>query len=74
MLKCPPADWRSVPVIAAYNNALLQDLAPKHEGMIKFIDTRFIIGPLWDSAKDWSHYVGKVFAAQGQFLLYKMFQ
>jgi hypothetical protein len=50
---CPPADWRSPPVIDGYNRILKR--VSKNFG-VEFIDTNAIIGPVWDSAPDWCHY------------------
>ena len=52
---CPPKDWRSPPVIDGYN-AILKYLC-KERG-ISFIDTTFLIGPVWDWTFDWYHFDG----------------
>ena len=50
---CPPLDWRSPPIVDGYN-AILRNLT---SGMgVPYIDTNFIIGPMWDSAGDFCHY------------------
>jgi len=66
---CPPQDWRSPPVVDAYNNVLRNKLA-KGSSRLMFVDTTFIIGPMWDSAKDWCHYVGKVGKAEAKYFLH----
>ena len=49
---CPPLDWRSPPVIDAYNIVIRKVC---QEMGIPFLDTSHIGGPMWDSAPDWSH-------------------
>jgi len=50
---CPPQDWRSPPVIDAYNDILV-DLTTSRK--VPFIDTNFIVGPMWDISADLCHY------------------
>jgi hypothetical protein len=50
---CPPTDWRSPRVIDMYNEILSQVCG---EHGVPFIDTNFLIGPIWDSPVDWSHF------------------
>jgi hypothetical protein len=54
---CPPTDWRSPVVVDGYN-AILRRLAKSFH--ITYIDSNFIVGPMWDSAPDWSHYRNEV--------------
>jgi hypothetical protein len=54
---CPPTDWRSPMVIDGYN-AILKRLAAEFH--LPFIDSTFIVGPLWDSAPDWCYYQNNV--------------
>eukprot|EP01032_Pedospumella_encystans_P023640 gene23640-26755_t len=68
---CPPADFRSPPVIDMYNT-VLHTLAK--ELNVEFIDLTHIIGPKWDGALDWSHPVGKVATAEIEWILYKAFR
>jgi hypothetical protein len=50
---CPnPKDWRSPSVIDGYNY-IISYLAKKYNA--PYIDTNFIIGPMWDSAPDYCH-------------------
>lgn len=53
---CPPTDWRSPPVIDAYNY-LVQNLIllPSNKNNTFFLDTEFISNPMWDIAYDWCH-------------------
>ena len=56
---CPPHDAKSPPVIDAYN-AISKQLCDKENHDVIFIDTNSaVIGPVWDRAADWCHYVGK---------------
>lgn len=50
---CPPADFRLPSVIDGYN-MVIKELSDEHG--IKYLDTDFIMGAMWDSAKDWCHY------------------
>ena len=59
-LACPPAEWRTPPLIGAYNAELE---AAARAAQIGFIDNRDIIGPVWDSAEDWNHPDGRPFEA-----------
>ena len=59
-LACPPAEWRTPPLIGAYNAELE---AAARAAQIGFIDNRDIIGPVWDSALDWNHPDGRPFEA-----------
>jgi len=51
---CPPQDWRSPAVIDAYNRAISK--VCKQMEHVKFVDTNFIVGPMWDSSPDWCHF------------------
>jgi len=61
---CPPKDWRSPMVVEGYNRVLERVCA---ELGLFYVDTSPIVGPLWDSAKDWCHYRGKVGQAEAMF-------
>jgi hypothetical protein len=54
---CPPTDWRSPVVVDGYNT-ILRRLAKSFN--ITYIDSTFIVGPMWDSAPDWCHYKNEV--------------
>jgi len=53
---CPPEDWRTPPVIDGYNS-IVRSLTEELE--IGFIDTKFMMEPMWDSSEDWNHYLNK---------------
>eukprot|EP00563_Minutocellus_polymorphus_P018624 CAMPEP_0197722258 /NCGR_PEP_ID=MMETSP1434-20131217/5010_1 /TAXON_ID=265543 /ORGANISM="Minutocellus polymorphus, Strain CCMP3303" /LENGTH=278 /DNA_ID=CAMNT_0043307379 /DNA_START=1118 /DNA_END=1954 /DNA_ORIENTATION=+ len=52
---CPPTEWRNPFVIDGYN-AIAKQLALESMDRVEFIDTDFIIGPMWDSPGDWCHF------------------
>ena len=49
---CLHVDWRSPPVVDRHNS-IERKLCMEHD--IPFVDTNFLIGPVWDSAPDWNH-------------------
>jgi len=64
---CPPEDWRSPPVIDTYNE-IIKNLSSSMN--ISFIDTNFIVGPLWDISADFCHYrLDKVASAEALYML-----
>ena len=68
ILQCPPKHWRNPIVIDGYN-AISQKISQKFQ-MIPFIDTNFIISPMWDSAPDWCHYKNKAGQHDALYILY----
>jgi hypothetical protein len=65
-LTCPPTDWRSPPVIDRYND-IIQNLSSTMN--VPYIDTNFIIQPMWDSAEDFCHYrLDKIAAAEALYM------
>ncbi|GFH50019.1 hypothetical protein CTEN210_06498 [Chaetoceros tenuissimus] len=64
--QCPPTDWRSPHVIDLYNK-VLREVA--EESNVQYIDTNFIISPLWDSPKDWCHYENEAGASEALYIL-----
>jgi len=68
---CPPQDWRSPPLIDVYNRILL-DLATSKN--LSYIDTNFIVGPLWDIFKDFGHYrLNAVARSEALYVLGRLF-
>ena len=59
---CPALDRRLPPVADAYN-AVARAVAAAHAPRVGFVDTRDIVGPMWDAAPDWCHEGGKVLDA-----------
>ena len=55
MTGCPPREWRNPFVIDGYNG-IAKQLTLEFMGSVEYIDTDFIIGPMWDSPDDWCHY------------------
>mmetsp|Transcript_33711 Transcript_33711/g.81504 ORF Transcript_33711/g.81504 Transcript_33711/m.81504 type:complete len:392 (-) Transcript_33711:16-1191(-) len=67
---CPPEDWRSPPVIDTYNE-IIKNLSSSMN--ISFIDTNFIVGPLWDISEDFCHYrLDKVASAEALYMLERL--
>ena len=67
---CPPQDWRSPPVIDTYND-IIRNLSSSMN--ISYIDTNFIVGPLWDISEDFCHYrLDKVASAEALYMLSRM--
>ena len=56
---CPPKDWRYPTVIDGYNQVIQQAVEGTVKGpnvpRIRFVDTNFIVGPMWDASSDWGH-------------------
>ncbi|GFH62050.1 hypothetical protein CTEN210_18526 [Chaetoceros tenuissimus] len=77
---CPPRDFRT-PINAEIANKILHDIADgfsKQESRnttlvpVSFIDTSFLIDPVWDSAPDFSHYeheMEKISQMEAKFIL-----
>jgi hypothetical protein len=55
---CSPKDWRTPAVIDGYN-AVLRKVSEEMTA-ITFIDTTFLVSPVWDTAPDWCHLADKV--------------
>mmetsp|Transcript_477 Transcript_477/g.954 ORF Transcript_477/g.954 Transcript_477/m.954 type:complete len:590 (+) Transcript_477:126-1895(+) len=54
--KCPAEDYRHPSVLEVYNE-IIRNLTELEEFKnISFIDTDFIIGPMWDSSPDFCHF------------------
>lgn len=72
MTACPPDEWRNPFVVDGYN-LIAKQLASESMGKVKFIDTNFIIGPMWDSPEDWCHFKNEAGRQDALFLLAKTF-
>jgi hypothetical protein len=66
---CPPYDHRTMPVVDMINR-ILRTLS--QQSGVPLIDTTHIMGPLWDSAQDYNHPVGKVFTAEIEWILHAL--
>jgi hypothetical protein len=64
--QCPPKDWRSPATIDGYN-AIIRQVSSEFN--TPFINTHFIMGPLWDSAEDWCHYRGLAGSVEALYIL-----
>lgn len=63
---CPGIDWRSPPVVDEYNK-IERKLCMKYG--IPFIDTNFLVSPVWDSAHDWSHLNPDLAMVEAQYII-----
>lgn len=70
MTACPPYDHRN-PAVIAMMNGILGQLTAAHN--VDYIDLNHIMGPMWDSALDYCHPVGKVFTAEAEWILNYIF-
>ena len=62
-----PADWRTPPVIEQYNS-IIRNVSFSMN--VSYIDTNFIIRPMWDSAEDFCHYRhDKIAAAEALYMI-----
>ena len=66
---CPPKDWRSPPVLDGFNDIIRhacrdisqlqqqvqQQRQRKRVVRLRFVNTNFIVAPLWDASTDWGH-------------------
>jgi len=70
---CPPKDWRSPTVLDGYNDIIQQaciDAAKKTAvATIRYVDTNFIVGPLWDASSDWGHVCNQASHVEALYLL-----
>jgi len=61
---CPPKDFRT-PINALMATMVLEEIVEEFEhgenkpSFVSLVDTGSVINPVWDSAKDWSHYTGE---------------
>jgi len=69
---CPPVDWRSPTTMRQVTNVVQQVVA--NSAHVHYVDTNFIVEPLWDSAQDWSHLNAPVSQAETLYLLSKVLQ
>jgi len=72
---CPPRDMRG-PVNADGATTILREVAESFVGVrneqspiVSFLDTSFLLDPVWDSPEDWSHYMGKEGEMETKFIL-----
>jgi len=81
---CPPTDWRSPTTIDGYNAAIrhaienLQQIninntagnvSSNVRSVVQFVDTDFLVGPLWDAASDWCHLDQPIGLLQGLYIV-----
>jgi hypothetical protein len=84
---CPPTDWRSPALIDGYNAAIGHVIEELHNGtainnssggggkgsanVVQFVDTNFLVGPMWDAASDWCHLDPPLALLQGVYIVQK---
>jgi len=76
---CPPMDFRTLPN-AHEATSVVREIAHGHANdhnsndapRVGFVDTRFLLDPVWDSNKDWSHYTWVAGEAETGFVLWKI--
>lgn len=61
-------DFRAPFVIDGYNK-VLKELSYQYDDHVKYVDTNFIMGAMWDSAMDWCHVGSVPGAAEALYLL-----
>mmetsp|Transcript_14391 Transcript_14391/g.28773 ORF Transcript_14391/g.28773 Transcript_14391/m.28773 type:complete len:527 (+) Transcript_14391:295-1875(+) len=70
---CPPQDWRSPPIIDGFNDIIRNLTLTIANKNISYIDTNFIVGPLWDISEDFCHYRSdKVASAEALYMLSRL--
>ncbi len=83
---CPPTDWRSPAVIDGYNSVVQHVIEELHidtamkisighdkgsSSVVQFVDTDFLVGPIWDAASDWCHLDQPLALLQGVYIVEK---
>ena len=74
--QCPPGDFRT-PINAKIATNVVKEIADGFSRNttltpVSFIDTSFLIDPVWDAAPDWSHYedeMEKISEMEAKFIL-----
>jgi len=61
---CPPRDWRNPLVIDGYNAAIAKACQEIGGPNVTFVDTNFLVSPMWDSSSDFCHLDEKSLHAQ----------
>jgi hypothetical protein len=67
-VSCPMKDQR-IPPTADAATTILREIAESFSPIVSFLDTNFIIDPVWDSAKDYSHYIDENGEVEAKFIL-----
>ena len=66
---CPPRDGRNPRVLEIYN-VILEELA--HNYSLKYWDTNFVMGPMWDHSHDWCHPQQQETDIEATYFLYEL--
>jgi len=72
---CPVIDWRSPVVMDGYTHIIQKAVKEvnRNESIsggkhVEFLDTRFIVSPMWDNAFDWVHFAPKINNVEALFM------
>ena len=74
---CPPSDWRTFPnseVASLMVKKIAEGFSSEakknnDQEVVSFLDTRFLMDPVWDSSMDWSHYEWEASEIEAKFIL-----
>ena len=78
---CPSVDLRH-PTNADLATMILKEIvqetnqqedAAESPNIVSFLDTNFLIGPVWDSGSDWNHYTGQEGLEEAKYILSYLF-
>ena len=47
----------------------VEALSPCHNNIVSFLDTSFLMGPVWDSSSDWNHFKNQEGVEEAKFIL-----
>jgi hypothetical protein len=67
--KCPANDWRTPTAIDGYNSVIQHAVEEIASDKISWVDTNFLVGPMWDAAPDWCHLDYGIGVIQGVYVL-----
>jgi len=67
--RCTPWDWRSPTVLRQLTTIVQRVFARRSNDQFTYLDTSFVVEPMWDGAGDWSHLEKPVVAAETLFLV-----
>ena len=75
--QCPARDYRTIPN-AEMATSLLKEIVETHatnedgKEVLSLVDTSFLIGPVWDSSPDSSHYRNEAGLLETKYILWKI--
>jgi hypothetical protein len=67
---CPPLDWRSPPVIDGCNAVIARvcENLGGSKNHVNFVDTRFVVDPMWDFGDNWEMYISPALKVESRFI------